>query len=123
AVDERDPAVVPGERGVDEFAHRAARRLVRRGTRRRGAGPGRLPGHLLLHRSAVRRAHATSSRIVALAWPPASHIVCRPKREPVSLMWWTRSVMMREPEPPSGCPSAIAPPFGFTRSQSTPISR
>src|SRR5699024_4693428 len=95
-VDERGAPVVAGERGVDELAHRAAGRLL--------------------------RAHAMSSRIVAFACPPASHIVWSPYRDPVRRMWWTRSVMMRAPEPPSGWPRAIAPPLGFTRSQSTPIS-
>jgi hypothetical protein len=51
-----------------------------------------------------RQAHfgQTSSRMVALAWPPPSHMVCRPYRVPVARMWCTSVVMIRAPLPPSG---------------------
>ena len=40
--------------------------------------------------------------MVALAWPPPSHMVCSPYRVPVARMWWTSVVMIRAPLPPSG---------------------
>src|SRR5450759_4022592 len=39
-----------------------------------------------------------------------------------SRMWWTSVVISRAPEPPSGWPSAIAPPFGVTVFMSAPGS-
>src|SRR5664280_2757555 len=39
-----------------------------------------------------------------------------------SRMWWTSVVISRAPEPPSGWPSAIAPPFGSTVFMSAPVS-
>jgi hypothetical protein len=37
-------------------------------------------------------------------------------------MWYTSDVISRAPVAPSGCPSAIAPPFGFTFAGSAPVS-
>ncbi len=53
--------------------------------------------------------------IVTLAWPPPSHMVCRPKRPPVRSSSCSSEVMSRAPVQPIGCPRAIAPPLGFTR--------
>ena len=64
----------------------------------------------------------SSSRMVALAWPPPSHMVCRPYLAPVARMWCTSVVMIRAPLPPRGWPRAIAPPFGFSRAGSAPVS-
>src|SRR5882757_5303814 len=80
------------------------------GTDRRGVQVG--------HRSR----HQSSSRIVALAIPPASHIVCSPYRMPRSRMWCTNRVMRIAPDAPSGWPTAMAPPRGLSRSSVPPIS-
>src|SRR5699024_12242018 len=56
----------------------------------------------------------SSSMMVALAWPPPSHIVCSPYLTPCARMWAIMSDMIRAPEPPRGCPSAIAPPLGVS---------
>ena len=58
-----------------------------------------------------------SSMMVALAMPPPSHMVCRPYRMPLACMWCTSVVMSRAPEPPSGWPSAMAPPLRVERGQ------
>src|SRR6266568_1394393 len=41
---------------------------------------------------------------------------------PLSRMWCTSVVMMRAPEPPSGWPRAMAPPFGLSALPSAPMS-
>src|SRR4051794_26782125 len=41
---------------------------------------------------------------------------------PLSRMWCTRVVISRAPDPPRGCPSAIAPPLGFSAFSSAPRS-
>src|SRR6202035_5700586 len=64
---------------------------------------------------------ATSSTRVALAVPPPSHMVCSPYRIPLSRMWWAMRVISTAPDAPSGCPSAMAPPSGFSRLGSAPV--
>src|ERR1700733_1404501 len=77
---------------------------------------GRQASHLRLQPECefVSRGQAaapTRSTMVALAMPPPSHIVCRPKRAPDRIIWWVRVVISLAPDAPIGCPSAIAPPL------------
>ncbi len=61
--------------------------------------------------------------MVVLAMPPASHMVWRPYFAPDRPMAWSIVVMIRAPEAPSGCPSAMAPPQGLSfASSSSPKS-
>src|SRR3546814_8121158 len=46
------------------------------------------------------------SMIVTLAWPPPSHIVCRPYLPPVASSTPSRVAISLVPEAPSGWPSA-----------------
>ena len=52
--------------------------------------------------SGPRRDQPSRSMIVALAMPPPSHIVCRPKRPPVRSSSLSSVVIRRAPEQPSG---------------------
>ena len=54
--------------------------------------------------------------------PSPTHIVVRPKRTSGRSANWRASwIISRTPELASGCPSAIAPPHGFTRGSSSAI--
>ena len=50
-------------------------------------------------------------------------MVCRPKRTWRFSISFSSVVIRRTPVAPSGCPSAMAPPFTFTRLKSAPTSR
>src|SRR5262249_14790584 len=83
---------------------------------------------VLLDERAVGRprlSHYTRSTIIAMPWPPPTHIVSRPIV--LSPAWRSfRSVaMIRAPVMPYGWPSAIAPPCGLSLSLkgSIPSSR
>ena len=52
---------------------------------------------------------------MAMPWPTPMHIETRAYLPPVRSSWRTAVSAMREPDAPSGCPSAIAPPFGLSR--------
>src|SRR5207342_3560796 len=54
------------------------------------------------------------SMTVALAWPPPSHMVWKPKRPRVVSRSLSIVVISRTPLAPSGCPIAIAPPRGLS---------
>src|ERR1700689_2211257 len=60
--------------------------------------------------------------IVAFAWPPPSHMVCRPDLPPVPSSSCSSLVIRIAPVAPSGCPRAIAPPFGFVFFSEAPVS-
>src|SRR5262249_46644640 len=55
------------------------------------------------------------SRTTAPPWPPPMHKVARPKRCFLSSSSVATVKRRREPVAPTGCPSAIAPPFRFVR--------
>src|SRR6185437_4501111 len=63
------------------------------------------------------------SKIIAMPWPPPTHMVSRPK----VLSWNCRLFriveVIRAPVIPNGCPTAIAPPLTFSLSMSMPRSR
>ena len=65
----------------------------------------------------VEGAHE-SSTTMAPPWPPPMHIVARPNWVPRRRISFSRVVTSRLAEDPTGCPSAIAPPLTFVRSQS-----
>jgi hypothetical protein len=65
----------------------------------------RLFGKEVKRRTSARareRAQSRRSITVTLACPPPSHIVCRPRRPPVSSRVCSNVVMSRTPEAPSG---------------------
>src|SRR6476661_5117186 len=95
------------------------RLIVTAGRPRSGAPPRLQCGHVS---QGFTSPHQTRSIIVALAMPPPSHIVKSPCCCPSRRNRWTRVVANLAPEAPSGCPSATAPPDGFTHSASAPVS-
>ncbi len=58
--------------------------------------------------------------MVALARPPASHMVCKARRAPRARIAWTKVVISLAPLAPSGWPMAIAPPWTLTLSRLAP---
>src|SRR5438094_3596330 len=60
----------------------------------------------------------TSSKAIATAPPPPWHSPAMPRDLPRCCRACSRVTTRRAPVAPSGWPSAIAPPFTFTRSQS-----
>ena len=54
--------------------------------------------------------------IIAMPWPPPTHIDSRPKVPPVSSRPLISVVMMRAPVMPNGWPRAMAPPLTFSLS-------
>jgi hypothetical protein len=91
-------------------------------------GPRRLraPGSSTVTRSGVAtaarrrrrpRSHQLSrSTIIAIPWPPATHIVSRPIVASSVSSPLSSVVMIRAPVMPNGCPRAIAPPWGLSLS-------
>src|SRR5574340_184673 len=79
----------------------------------RGEQPGRL-------RSPE---HQTRSSTTAIPCPTPMHIVHSAQRPPLRCSWLTAVVASRSPLAPSGWPSAIAPPLGFTRGSSSASPR
>src|SRR5690606_29162794 len=65
----------------------------------------------------------TRSMMVAVPCPTPTHLVARPYREPSHSMRFSNVTSRREPDDPSGCPSAMAPPSAFTRAGSSPRRR
>ena len=63
------------------------------------------------------------SKTIAMPWPPPTHMVSRP----IVLSWnwrlFSSVVAILAPVMPNGCPTAIAPPFTFSRLMSIPRSR
>ncbi len=59
-----------------------------------------------------------TSTDIATAPPPPRHSVASPRPPPRLRSSWISVIRTREPLEPMGCPSAIAPPFTFTRDQS-----
>ena len=55
-----------------------------------------------------------------MPWPPPMHMVTRPRRPPVRSSSWSALIVRIAPVAPTGWPSAIAPPFGFTFAGSSP---
>src|SRR5439155_9994825 len=78
---------------------------------------------LALDEDVLVRHQPRRSMMVTLAWPPPSHMVWRPHRPPVRSSSFSSVVISRAPVAPSGCPSAIAPPFTLTFARSAPVSR
>src|SRR5690606_13036139 len=105
---------------LDLFAHRPGERVEP--LRTVDADP---PDRaVFLDQHFARNAHPpTPSTTVAMPCPTPMHIVARPYPPPRRRSSRTRVVMIRAPEQPNGCPSAIAPPFTFTRSGSSSSSR
>src|SRR5450631_2518533 len=111
------------------------RRLVPRRCRRSDGGGGRLlalgprgrqlPGKRPLVVYQARKTPTLQSRstIIAMPWPPPTHIVS----SPIDLSWksreFSRVPVMRAPVMPNGCPTAIAPPLTLSLSRSMPRSR
>ena len=60
--------------------------------------------------------------IMAMPWPPPTHIVSRPKVLSASWRPLISVVMMRAPVMPNGWPRAMAPPLTFSLSQLMPSS-
>src|SRR4051794_12471870 len=65
----------------------------------------------------------TRSISVPVPRPPPQHIVTKPIDLSERSISWSSVVIRRAPVEPSGWPSAIAPPFTFTRSMSGLCSR
>src|SRR5919198_177932 len=70
---------------------------------------------------ALRDRHRAKS--AAWPWPTPTQRVASPYRPPRRRSSWRRETTSRAPPIPSGWPSAIAPPFTFTFSSSSPSSR
>ncbi len=49
-----------------------------------------------------------------MPWPTPMHMVASARLPPVASSWFSAVIIRRPPEAPSGWPSAMAPPFGFT---------
>ena len=71
---------------------------------------------IVAHESAL---HSTTT---AMPWPPPMHADARPQRLPRRRSSLRSVSVRRAPLAPSGCPSAIAPPFTFSFARSTPSS-
>src|SRR5665213_789406 len=56
------------------------------------------------------RPQSSRSMIMAMPWPPPTHIDSRPKRAPASSSEFNSVSMLRAPVLTKGCPSALAPP-------------
>src|SRR5262249_60331770 len=63
------------------------------------------------------------SRIVPVPRPPRQHIVTSASVPSPRSSSWRAVVTRRAPVAPTGCPMAMAPPLGFTRSMSGLSSR
>src|SRR5947209_311796 len=72
-----------------------------------------------------RRLLQTRSTTAAIAWPKPMHIEAIPYRASRRSSSFRSVAVIRAPVAPSGCPSEIPPPFGFTSSirSSSPASR
>ena len=68
------------------------------------------------HADGSRPSYDRRSTIIAIPWPPPTHIDSRPKVVPASSRPLSRVVMMRAPVWPKGWPRAMAPPFTFSLS-------
>jgi len=64
--------------------------------------------------------HERRSRIMAMPWPPPTHIVSRPIDLPCQLSELIRVPVMRAPVMPNGWPTAMAPPLTFSFSSGMP---
>src|SRR5207244_11292812 len=71
------------------------------------------------------RAGHTRSSTAAIAWPKPMHIDAIPYRAPRRSSSFRSVAVILAPVAPSGCPSEVPPPVGFTSSipASTPVSR
>ena len=98
--------------GPGPTGHRQLSR-VRRGRDRRLTPPR---GAIARSRSPGRRRYDSRSTIMAMPWPPPTHIDSRPMVLPVSSRALSRVVMMRAPVWPNGWPRAMAPPLTFSLS-------
>src|SRR5579875_76818 len=108
---QRDQAADP--HGAAVVAH-----VVAEQRKQHGASPHRA-------RPRCRRGgHASGerSRSVAMPCPTPMHIVASPLRAFRRTISCTSVTRMRAPLAPTGCPSAIAPPLGLSRSRSIPRS-
>src|SRR5262249_7737860 len=109
-VDERHVEAARREHLRDAVAHRAAAHdgdLLHVGADGRGR----------LRRGSRHQVRSTAS---ATALPPPRHSVARPVFLPRASMAWSSVTSTRVPLAPIGWPSATAPPFTLTRSQSQP---
>src|SRR6476659_6807791 len=61
--------------------------------------------------------------MMAMPWPPPTHIVSRPNCASRSCIPLSSVVVMRAPVDPNGWPSAIAPPLTLSLSKSIPGER
>src|SRR5260370_14949783 len=61
-----------------------------------------------------------ASTIIAIPCPPPMHAVANPYRKPFRRSSFTSVITTRVPLAPSGCPSAIAPPFTLVLSRFSP---
>ena len=70
-----------------------------------------------------QRAYDSRSRIIAMPWPPPTHMVSRPNCLSCHCSELISVVVIRAPVMPNGWPTAIAPPLTLSRSRSMPSSR
>ena len=69
---------------------------------------------------ATGRGQLRRSMIIAMPWPPPTHIVSRPYCLSASWRPWISVVMMRAPVMPNGWPRAIEPPLTLSLSHAMP---
>ncbi len=70
---------------------------------------------------AVDRAERqTRSKAMAMPWPPPMHMVQSARLPPVRSSSYSALTIRIAPVAPTGWPSAMAPPFGFTLAGSRP---
>src|SRR5690606_17821724 len=77
-------------------------------------GPVEGREHVVLALLDAQAGAHTRSRMIAVPWPTPTHMVARPRSAPSRSMRPSSVTTRREPEEPSGWPSAIAPPSALT---------